>query len=50
MQLIQQASSYAASVDGLILLITGMVGFWFILANVVFFGLIDYALDRLVGP
>jgi len=40
MQLIQQASSYAASVDGLILLITVMVGFWFILANVVFFGLI----------
>ena len=39
MQLIQ-ASSFAASVDGLILLITGMVGFWFILANIVFFGLI----------
>lgn len=39
-QLIQQASSYAASIDGLILLITGMVAFWFILANIVFFWLI----------
>lgn len=39
-QLIQQASSYAASIDGLIWLITGMVAFWFILANIVFFWLI----------
>ncbi len=38
--LIQQASSYAASVDGLIVLITAMVAFWFILANIVFFWLI----------
>jgi cytochrome c oxidase subunit 2 len=35
-----QASSYAADIDGLILLITVLVGFWFILAEGMFFWLI----------
>lgn len=35
-----QASSYAGSIDGLIILIAVLVGFWFIAAEVVFFGLI----------
>ena len=34
--LIQQASSYAASIDGLILLILVLVGVWFLLAECVF--------------
>ena len=34
------ASSYAGQIDGLILLITVLVGFWFVLSEVVFFGLI----------
>ncbi len=38
--LIQQASSYAASVDSLIMLITVLVGFWFFLAEGIFFYLI----------
>ena len=36
-QLIEQASSYAASLDNLVLLILILVGFWFILAEAVFF-------------
>jgi cytochrome c oxidase subunit 2 len=39
-RLVQQASSYAASIDGLILLILVLVGFWFILAEGIFFWLI----------
>jgi len=39
-RLIQQASSYAASIDGLILLIGVLVGFWFLAAEGVFFWLI----------
>jgi len=38
--LISQASSYAANIDGLILLILVLVGFWFILAEGIFFGFI----------
>lgn len=38
--LIQQASSYAGSIDGVILLIAVLVGFWFFLAQGVFFWLI----------
>ena len=38
--LIPQASSYAASVDGLILLVTVLVGFWFLVAEGMFFWLI----------
>jgi len=38
--LLIQASSYAASIDGLILLILVLVGFWFILAEGIFFWLI----------
>lgn len=38
--LIQQASSYAAGIDNLILLILVLVGFWFILAEAIFFGFI----------
>lgn len=34
------ASSYAGQIDGLILLILAIVGFWFILAEVVLFGLV----------
>lgn len=37
---LSSASSYAADIDGLILLILGIVGFWFILAEAVLFGLI----------
>jgi cytochrome c oxidase subunit II len=37
---IAQASSYAADIDNLILLIGVIVGFWFVLVEVVFFGLI----------
>ena len=39
-RLIQQASSYAHSVDGLILLVMVLVGFWFLLAEGMFFWLI----------
>lgn len=39
-RLIQQASSYAASIDGLILLVTVLAGFWFLLAEGFFFWLI----------
>ncbi len=39
-RLIQQASSYAASIDGLILLVTVLVGFWFLAAEGMFFWLI----------
>lgn len=35
--LLEQASSYAKDIDDLILLITVLVGFWFILAEAVFF-------------
>ncbi len=38
--MVQQASSYAADVDGLIMLIAVLVGFWFILAEGMFFWLI----------
>jgi cytochrome c oxidase subunit 2 len=38
--LIPQASSYAASVDGLILLVTVLAGFWFLMAEGMFFWLI----------
>ena len=37
---VEAASSYAGEIDGLIVLITVMVGFWFILCEVVFFGFI----------
>ncbi len=37
---VSSASSYAGKIDGLILLILVIVGFWFILAEVVLFGLI----------
>jgi cytochrome c oxidase subunit 2 len=37
---VSAASSYAGDIDGLILLILGIVGFWFLLAEVVLFGLI----------
>jgi cytochrome c oxidase subunit 2 len=39
-RLIQQASSYAHSIDGLILLVAVLVGFWFFLAEGIFFWLI----------
>ena len=39
-RLIQQASSYAHSIDGLILLVAVLVGFWFFLAEGMFFWLI----------
>lgn len=39
-RLIQQASSYAHSIDGLILLVAVLVGFWFLLAEGLFFWLI----------
>ncbi|NJD18414.1 MAG: cytochrome c oxidase subunit II [Gemmatimonadetes bacterium] len=39
-RLIQQASSFAHSVDGLILLVMVLVGFWFLLAEGIFFWLI----------
>lgn len=38
--LISQASSYAASIDNLILLILILVGFWFIVAELIFIGFI----------
>jgi cytochrome c oxidase subunit 2 len=37
---IEQASTYAADIDNLITLVGVLVGFWFILVEVVFFGLI----------
>ncbi len=37
---IEAASSYAGEIDGLIVLVTVIVGFWFILCEVVFFGFI----------
>ncbi len=37
---LQQASSYASQIDGLILLVTVLVGFWFIAAEIMFFWLI----------
>ena len=37
---IEQASTYAADIDNLVLLIGVIVGFWFVLVEVVFFGLI----------
>ena len=37
---LDQVSTYADDIDGLILLVTVLVGFWFVLAEVVFFGLI----------
>jgi cytochrome c oxidase subunit II len=40
MQMLPQASSYAASIDNVILLVGVLVGFWFILAEGVFFWLI----------
>ncbi|MEQ9398696.1 MAG: hypothetical protein RJQ04_05960 [Longimicrobiales bacterium] len=39
-RMVQQASSYAASIDGLILLVLVLVGFWFLLAEGMFFWLI----------
>jgi cytochrome c oxidase subunit 2 len=39
-RLIVQASSYAADIDGLILLVGVLVGFWFLLAEGMFFWLI----------
>jgi len=40
MLLLESVSTYAGEIDGLILLITVLVGFWFILSEVVFFWLI----------
>jgi cytochrome c oxidase subunit 2 len=37
---IDQVSTYAADIDNLVLLVGVLVGFWFILVEVVFFGLI----------
>jgi len=37
---LDQASSFAKDIDGLILLITVITGFWFLLAQVLFFGFI----------
>jgi cytochrome c oxidase subunit II len=37
---IEQASTYAADIDGLVLLVGLLVGFWFVLVEVIFFGLI----------
>ena len=39
-RLLLQASSFAADIDGLILLVTVLVGFWFLLAEGIFFWLI----------
>ncbi|MGD8319972.1 MAG: cytochrome c oxidase subunit II [Gemmatimonadota bacterium] len=39
-RLIQQASSFAGSIDGLIMLVLVLVGFWFLLAEGIFFWLI----------
>jgi cytochrome c oxidase subunit 2 len=38
--MVQQASSYAADIDGLFMLVLVLVGFWFILAEGMFFWLI----------
>lgn len=45
---IEQASTYAADIDGLVLIIGLIVGFWFVLVEVVFFGLI-YAFRKRPG-
>lgn len=37
---IERASTYASSIDGLILLITILVGFWFFVAEIALFGMI----------
>ena len=37
---VEAASSYAGEIDGLIVLVTVIVGFWFILCEAVFFGFI----------
>ncbi len=37
---LQQASSYAADIDGLIILVAVLTGFWFFVAQGVFFWLI----------
>lgn len=37
---IQRASSFAADIDNLVMLVTVLVGFWFVVAEVVFFWLI----------
>lgn len=39
-QYVESASTYAGDIDGVILLILAIVGFWFLLAQAVFFGLI----------
>lgn len=39
-QYVQNASSYAGDIDGLILLVTVLVGFWFFVAQGIFFWLI----------
>ncbi len=39
-RLIQEASSFAGHIDGLILLVLILVGFWFLVAEGIFFGLI----------
>jgi len=39
-QLIQRASSFAADIDNLVMLVTVLVGFWFVVAEAVFFWLI----------
>ena len=39
-RLIQQASSFASEIDGLVMLVTVLVGFWFIAAEIMFFWLI----------
>lgn len=39
-RLLQQASSYASEIDGLVMLVTVLVGFWFIAAEIMFFWLI----------
>jgi cytochrome c oxidase subunit II len=39
-QYVESASTYAGDIDGVILVILAIVGFWFLLAQAVFFGLI----------
>jgi cytochrome c oxidase subunit 2 len=39
-RLVQSASSFSGQIDGLVLLVTVIVGFWFILAELMFFWLI----------
>lgn len=39
-QYVESASTFAGDIDGVILLILAIVGFWFLLAQAVFFGLI----------